>query len=61
VKRHIRTDGGGPNGGRDHPRRALRRGEPLPRSPLPKILAVTVSGVAMVATVLVLISTMVKA
>jgi putative membrane protein len=36
--------------------RALRRGEPLPRSVLPWILAATVTGVALIAAVVLLIS-----
>jgi putative membrane protein len=36
--------------------RALRRGEPLPRSVLPWILAATVTGVAIIAAVVLLIS-----
>jgi putative membrane protein len=36
--------------------RALRRGEPLPRSVMPWILAATVAGMAVIATVVVLIS-----
>jgi len=36
--------------------RALRRGEPLPRSVLPWILAATVTGIAVIAAVVVLIS-----
>jgi len=35
---------------------ALRRGEPLPRSVLPWILAATVTGIAVIAAVVVLIS-----
>jgi putative membrane protein len=36
--------------------RALRRGEPLPRSVMPWILAATVAGMAVIATIVVLIS-----
>ena len=36
--------------------RALRRGEPLPRSVMPWILAATVTGIAIIAAVVVLIS-----
>jgi len=36
--------------------RALRRGQPLPRSPLPRILAASITTMAVVATVLVLLS-----
>ena len=36
--------------------RALRRGEPLPRSVMPWILAATVAGLAVIATIVVLIS-----
>jgi len=36
--------------------RALRRGEPLPRSVIPWILAVTIAGMAVIATIVVLIS-----
>jgi putative membrane protein len=36
--------------------RALRRGEPLPRSAMPWILAATVTGIAVIAAVVVLIS-----
>jgi putative membrane protein len=36
--------------------RALRRGEPLPRSPLPRLLAVFVAGTAIAAGALVLLS-----
>jgi putative membrane protein len=36
--------------------RALRRGEPLPRSVLPWILAATVTGVALIAAVVLLVS-----
>jgi putative membrane protein len=35
---------------------ALRRGEPLPRSVLPQILAATISGVAILAAIVLLIS-----
>jgi putative membrane protein len=40
--------------------RALRRGEPLPRSPLPRALAVMIAVVGVVATVLVLLSSALK-
>ncbi len=36
--------------------RALRRGEPLPRSPLPRILSIAIAAVAVAAAVLVLLS-----
>ncbi|MFA1542669.1 YidH family protein [Actinomadura monticuli] len=36
--------------------RMLRRGEPLPRSPLPRILSITIAAVAVAAAVLVLLS-----
>ncbi|MEU8798468.1 DUF202 domain-containing protein [Spirillospora sp. NPDC048819] len=36
--------------------RALRRGEPLPRSPLPRMLSVAIAAVALLAAVLVLLS-----
>jgi putative membrane protein len=36
--------------------RALRRGEPLPRSVLPWILAATVTGIAIIAAIVLLIS-----
>lgn len=36
--------------------RALRRGEPLGRSPLPHFLAVTVAGIGLVAAAIVLLS-----
>ncbi|MFG2084766.1 MULTISPECIES: YidH family protein [unclassified Spirillospora] len=36
--------------------RALRRGEPLPRSPLPRVLAIAIAAVALLAAVLVLLS-----
>jgi putative membrane protein len=36
--------------------RALRRGEPLPRSVMPQILAVTIAGMALVSAVVLLIS-----
>ena len=39
-----------------HNQRALRRGEPLPRSILPYLLAATVTGVAVIAAVVLLIS-----
>jgi putative membrane protein len=39
-----------------HNQRALRRGEPLPRSVIPWILAVTVTGIAVIAAVVLLIS-----
>ncbi|WP_067634882.1 YidH family protein [Actinomadura latina] len=40
----------------DRNQHALRRGEPLPRSPLPRILAITIAAVAVAAAVLVLLS-----
>ena len=39
-----------------HNQRALRRGEPLPRSIMPWILAATVTGIAVIAGVVLLIS-----
>ena len=36
--------------------RALRRGDPLPRSVLPWILAATITGIALIATVVLLVS-----
>jgi putative membrane protein len=36
--------------------RALRHGQPLPRSPLPRILAVSIAAMAIIAAVLVLLS-----
>jgi putative membrane protein len=39
-----------------HNQRALRRGEPLPRSILPYLLAATVAGIALIAAVVLLIS-----
>ena len=39
-----------------HSQRALRRGEPLPRSVLPWILAATITGIALIAAVVLLIS-----
>ena len=36
--------------------RALRLGQPLPPSPLPRILAVSISGIAVAATVVMLLS-----
>jgi len=39
-----------------HNQRALRRGEPLPRSILPYLLAAAVTGVAVIAAIVVLIS-----
>src|ERR1700722_16823525 len=39
-----------------HTQRALRRGEPLPRSILPYLLAATVTGVAVIAAVVLLVS-----
>jgi putative membrane protein len=39
-----------------HNQRALRRGEPLPRSVMPWILAATVAGIAVIAAVVLLIS-----
>jgi putative membrane protein len=38
--------------------RALRRGEPLPRSVLPWILAATVTVIAIIAAIVVLVSTL---
>jgi putative membrane protein len=40
--------------------RALRRGEPLPRSVLPKILSITITVMAIVAAVVLLVSAIVK-
>lgn len=40
--------------------RAMRRGEPLPRSVLPRILALTITGMAIVAAVVLLLSAMLK-
>jgi putative membrane protein len=40
--------------------RALRRGQPLPRSPLPRILATAITAMAVIATVLVLLSAALK-
>jgi putative membrane protein len=39
---------------------ALRRGEPLPRSVLPRILAITIAGMAVVAAVVLLLSAVLK-
>ena len=39
-----------------HSQRALRRGDPLPKSVLPWILAATVTGIAVIAAVVLLIS-----
>jgi len=39
-----------------HSQQALRRGEPLPRSVLPQILAVTITGMAIVAAIVLLLS-----
>jgi putative membrane protein len=36
--------------------RALRRGEPVPKSPLPAILTVTITGIAVVSAVILLVS-----
>jgi putative membrane protein len=43
-----------------HNQRALRRGEPLPRSVLPRILAATIAGMAVVAAVVLLLSAILK-
>jgi putative membrane protein len=40
--------------------RALRRGEPLPRSVLPKILSITITVMAIVAAVVLLVSAILK-
>jgi putative membrane protein len=40
--------------------RALRHGQPLPRSPLPRILAASITAMAIIATVLVLLSAALK-
>lgn len=40
--------------------RAMRRGEPLPRSVLPRILAATIAGMAVVAAVVLLLSAILK-
>ena len=40
--------------------RALRHGEPLPRSLLPQVLAVTVTAMALVAAIIVAISALLK-
>lgn len=40
--------------------RAMRRGEPLPRSVLPRILAATIAGMAAVAAVVLLLSAILK-
>jgi putative membrane protein len=37
--------------------RALRRGEPIPPSMLPRVLAVTITGLAIVAAIILLVST----
>src|SRR6202451_3407587 len=39
---------------------ALRRGDPLPRSVLPKILAITISAMAVIAAVVLLVSAIAK-
>jgi putative membrane protein len=39
---------------------ALRRGEPMPRSVLPRILAITIAGMAVVAAVVLLLSAVLK-
>jgi putative membrane protein len=39
-----------------HDQRALRLGQPLPPSALPKVLAVSISGIAVAATVVMLVS-----
>lgn len=43
-----------------HNQRALRHGQPLPRSPLPRILATSITVMAIIATVLVLLSAALK-
>jgi putative membrane protein len=43
-----------------HNQRALRRGEPLPRSVLPRILAATITGMAIVSAVVLLLSAILK-
>ena len=43
-----------------HSQRALRRGEPMPRSPLPRILAAAVAVMAALAAAVVLVSTVLK-
>jgi putative membrane protein len=43
-----------------HNQRALRRGEPLPRSRLPRILAVTITGMAIVSAFILLLSAIVR-
>lgn len=40
--------------------RALRRGEPLPRSVLPRILAITITAMAIIAAIVLLLSAVVK-
>lgn len=40
--------------------RALRRGQPLPRSPLPRILAATIAAMAIAAAIIVLLSAALK-
>lgn len=40
--------------------RALRRGQPLPRSPLPRILATSITAMAIIAGVLILLSAALK-
>ena len=39
-----------------HHQRALRRGEPLPRSILPLVLAATITGIAIIAAIVLLLS-----
>jgi len=43
-----------------HNQRAMRRGEPLPRSVLPRILAATITGMAIVSAVVLLLSAVLK-
>ncbi len=43
-----------------HSQRALRRGEPLPRSMLPLILAVTIATMAVVAAIILLLSALLR-
>lgn len=43
-----------------HNQRAMRRGEPLPRSVLPQVLAVTITGIATAAAVVLLLSAVLK-
>jgi putative membrane protein len=40
--------------------RALRRGEPIPRSPLPRIIAFTIAAMAVVSAVVLLVSAILK-